>query len=146
MSDPMTSSPTPPGLVELRPCPFCGLCLIRSGPFSTRNTDCYLHPQDVDGVDYGRCPGAGFRVFSNASDRIAAWNRRTPTEAADIIARLERTPVLDREAVARIIDPEAFNIFGDAGFIGLNAQAKARAKADAIIALSLARSEDGGAS
>lgn len=63
---------------ELLPCPFCNQPLVKNGPLSRRNAGCYVHPQDVRGVDYGRCPAAGFRLYSNDPERIAAWNRRAP--------------------------------------------------------------------
>lgn len=61
---------------ELKPCPFCGTRLIKNGPFSRRNADCFVHVQYYQGRDYGRCPSAGFRLFSDDAERIALWNTR----------------------------------------------------------------------
>ena len=79
-------------MTDLAPCPFCGQGLVKNGLFSKRNADCFIHPQDLHGVDYGSCPAAGFRLFSNDTDRIAAWNRRaSPAELPpDLIAAMEK--------------------------------------------------------
>lgn len=65
-------------MTNLLPCPFCGQTLIKNGPFGRRNADCYVHPQDLRGIDYGRCPANGFRLFSDDPEWIALWNRRAP--------------------------------------------------------------------
>ncbi|MCA0358694.1 MAG: Lar family restriction alleviation protein [Proteobacteria bacterium] len=84
---------------ELLPCPFCGTRLIKNGPFSRRNADCFVHVQDYQGRDYGRCPSAGFRLFSDDAERIALWNTR---------AQSQPTSGDDREEIARIIDHEGY--------------------------------------
>lgn len=62
---------------SLLPCAFCGQKLIKNGPFSRRNADRYVHPQDIGGIDYGRCHANGFRLFSDDPERISLWNRRS---------------------------------------------------------------------
>lgn len=69
-------------MTDLKPCPFCGTSLIRNSYFSRRNADCYVHAQDLNGVDYGRCPAASVRVFSDKLVRIALWNARTEATEA----------------------------------------------------------------
>jgi len=63
---------------RLKPCPFCETRLARNSTFSMRNRDCYVHVQDLNGVDYGRCPAVNIRIYSDDIERIASWNRRLP--------------------------------------------------------------------
>lgn len=105
-------------MTDLKPCPFCGTNLLKNGPFSTRNADCYVHAQHLKGADYGRCPAAGIRLYSNDAERIALWNKRSDGGEAVHTGQLRDEPLSSpppsgevREAVARVIEPEAWGVY-----------------------------------
>jgi hypothetical protein len=62
-------------LGELRPCPFCGVDLIKVDAFSTRSVDHFVHPAP-EIASYDTCIMVGLNLRSDDPDRTAAWNRR----------------------------------------------------------------------
>ena len=71
-----------PGLVELRPCPFCGGEAQR---FTIED-----EPTNAGGDCIGclKCGASSHVEFGRKENLVSSWNTRTP-EAADRIARLE---------------------------------------------------------
>ncbi len=97
---------------ELRACPFCGGAaeLLTGGPgnWFACCTACKASTNDVQ-----------------REHALTLWNRRAPL------------PVVTREELARLIDPEAFglpSIVNNLGEDYLTDRDEARAKADAILA------------
>jgi Lar family restriction alleviation protein len=126
-----------PSQGELKPCPFCG----GSDPFVERAdfSACYVICNDCGAQGPSRCDEN--TADSDASDACEV----EPGELAAIRSwntRFEKSLTLDREAVARIAEPAAFQEYTQRCLVGLSPAHRARAeqvvarayaKADAIL-------------
>lgn len=99
-------------IVELLPCPFCGLSLERSRIFSRRTSTTYVHP-DSDCMANNTIIEVSER--REDQNRVAAWNRRPSAAHPD-----QTSPMT--------VGPEAF--FDQEMFAALRAEGAAEAYDD----------------